>query len=473
MKPRISRIIILAVFLLFGLPIYAEQSETELIEKLSLGSVPDKEIDLAEAALIIAKTVYPDASVEIGLTQVNLMANEIKNELGDSTDHYRILAAINSCLYDRHQYSSESILSGDNASVATPDKFLLNQVLDNNKGNCLGSSTLYFALAERLNLPLEAVIVPQHVFLRYRQDGKYRNIETTAGGGEITDKEYKARTKKLVGDIIPAYSTGHEIRLTPIHKKGFVGLIIYNRGVWHLQQGAVDEALNDFANSLKLLSDFTEAYKSRGAVYLKKGQFADAARDLRNAVRLEPDCPNTYYNLGVAYFNMNELIDARRNFDKAIELTDDYADAYLNRGIVYWKQQHTNYALKDITGAIEIKPTPQAYYNRGLIYLGKKDNDEAIKDFTSAISLDNKFSDAYNNRGIAYAAKEQWDDAISDFKDAVFLKPDGAEAYKNLGATYYRLARYEEALTAFERYLKQKDDKEIKKLVEDLKQRGK
>ena len=58
----------------------------------------------------------------------------------------------------------------------------LPSVLDNRQGVCLGVSILYLCVAQRLELPLEIITPPGHIYVRYRDKQKVINIETTARG---------------------------------------------------------------------------------------------------------------------------------------------------------------------------------------------------------------------------------------------------------------------------------------------------
>ncbi len=70
-------------------------------------------------------------------------------------------------------------------------------VIDNRQGVCLGTSILYLSLAQRLNLPLEIVTPPGHIYLRYRGE-KIINIETTARGVDTPSESYTGiNTKDL------------------------------------------------------------------------------------------------------------------------------------------------------------------------------------------------------------------------------------------------------------------------------------
>ena len=67
----------------------------------------------------------------------------------------------------------------------------LPSVLDSRQGVCLGVSILYLSLAQRLELPLEAITPPGHIYVRYKgHDGDILNIETTARGIDVPSELY-------------------------------------------------------------------------------------------------------------------------------------------------------------------------------------------------------------------------------------------------------------------------------------------
>ena len=462
------------LMLLSAAPLRAfEPTEKDIVERLESAYLPDNNINLAESALVFSKTIYPKTDVKTYLERVDEIANEIGSRLKSkgSNEPAQIIDEINKFLREK-KIKAESVLTGIPSflSESERDKFMLSKVLDNMSGNCLGLTTLYWSIAERLDLPLAAVIIPQHVFLRHYQGKEYRNIEATSYGAEIPDEEYVKQTRKLIGNKIPDYSTPDMIRFYPLNKKQFAGLILYNRGVDYFNRHNLPMATEDFTACLKLYDSFHEAYKSRGGTYLQEGRFNEAKEDLIKAIRFEEDCPGTYFNLGAAYFNLKDFDEALRFFNKAIQLVPQYLDAYHHRGLALSQKKQYDEAIEDLSFVIKSSATAKAYYDRGLTYMSMKKYNEAIMDLSNALSLDNKMADAYNNRGIAYGNQERYNEAINDFEQAVRLKPDDNVYYKNLGITHYKMKDYPKAVEILEKYLLlSPDDDEIIKLVKQLK----
>jgi regulator of sirC expression with transglutaminase-like and TPR domain len=74
----------------------------------------------------------------------------------------------------------------------------LPSVLDSRQGVCLGVSILYLSLAQRLDLPLEIITPPGHIYVRYNDGAKIINIETTSRGVDLPSETYLGiNTRKL------------------------------------------------------------------------------------------------------------------------------------------------------------------------------------------------------------------------------------------------------------------------------------
>jgi tetratricopeptide (TPR) repeat protein len=468
-------LLIISIALLFipGFIWAFEPTEKDIIEKLESPYLPDNNIDLAESALVFSKTAYPKIDIKAYLAQIDGLAAEISTRLKakETKEPAQIILEINNFLHEK-KIKAESVLTGIPTflSESERDKFMLSKVLDTMSGNCLGLTTLYWSIAERLDLPLSAVIIPQHVFLRHYQGKEYRNIEATSFGAEIKDEEYVKQTKKLIGHQIPDYSTPDIISFHILNKKQFAGLILYNRGVDYFNRNDNRSALLDFTASLRLYDSFHEAYKSRGGTYLKESRFKEGRDDLIKAARFEEDCPSTYFNLGVAYFHLNNFDESVRFFNKAIQLVPQYLDAYHQRGLAYTQKKQYSLALEDLSFVIKASPSAKSYYDRGLVYMNNKKYAEAIADFSQALIRDIAMADAYNNRGIAYGSREQYAEAQNDFEQAVWLKPENPVYLKNLGITYYKIKNHPKAAETLEKYLAlNPDDGEIANLLKQIK----
>jgi tetratricopeptide (TPR) repeat protein len=118
---------------------------------------------------------------------IDLMALQILSHLSTDASPRNKIREINRLIFEEigFRFPPHSTYSKD-VDLYT----FLPSVLDSRRGVCLGVSLLYLSLAQRLNLNLEIVTPPGHIFVRFREKGETINIETTARGVHIPDTEY-------------------------------------------------------------------------------------------------------------------------------------------------------------------------------------------------------------------------------------------------------------------------------------------
>lgn len=154
---------------------------------LQLASTPEAQIDLGRAALVLAKDIYPDISIDAYSRQIDELAAKAKGLARGSTDPEQRIRALNTVLFRDSGFHYDR----DPFSRSREDYYFLNRVLDTRRGLCYSLPLLYLAVAQRLGYPMHAVIVPDHVFVRYSApDFAEANIETTSGGRFIADDAY-------------------------------------------------------------------------------------------------------------------------------------------------------------------------------------------------------------------------------------------------------------------------------------------
>ena len=235
--------------------------------------------------------------------------------------------------------------------------------------------------------------------------------------------------------------------------------VYYNRGNAYREKGGLDQAIRDYSKAIELNLDYVDSYLARGVAYGKNGDFDLAIQDFNKVIKLKPNYAEAYYNRGLACYKQGNYDQAIQDYDKAIALKPDYADAYNNRGLAYDKQGKFDQAIRDYDQAIELKPDDaEAYYNRGNAYLNQDELDQAIQDYSKAIEFKPNLAGAYSNRGNAYLNQDELDQAIQDYNKAIELKPDLAEAYNNRGNVYRLEGNLDQAIQDYSKAIELKSD---------------
>jgi len=193
-----------------------EEHQLEVIEKLAqqlpnrklkgnkiwsrkeLLELKPEEIDLARGLLIADFGEKPEERLKIRSYEatLDLMALQILARLTpDATPEVKI-RTINDYIFCelRFRFPPHSLMSKEIDQYT-----LLPAVMDSRLGVCLGVSILYLSLAQRLNLTLEAITPPGHIYVRYVSPAdEIVNIETTARGIDVpSDKYLSLETRKL------------------------------------------------------------------------------------------------------------------------------------------------------------------------------------------------------------------------------------------------------------------------------------
>jgi regulator of sirC expression with transglutaminase-like and TPR domain len=183
----------------FDPPVKLDDKQLQLIEKISahlanrklkghavwtkeeLLALTSEEIDLSRGLLLNQfDTVDEIRQYEASL---DLMSLQIAIRLPKNPTPEDKLRAINRFIFQEMQFRfPPHSLYAQDIDLYT----FLPSVLDSRKGVCLGVSILYLCLAQRLDLPLDIITPPGHIYIRY----KNINIETTARGINLPSDTY-------------------------------------------------------------------------------------------------------------------------------------------------------------------------------------------------------------------------------------------------------------------------------------------
>lgn len=197
--------------------------------------LPPEEIDLARALLLSEKedSDLSENHVRNYEAILDWMALLIKAKLPRNPSPDQYINAINDFLFQSLHYRFPAHRK---YSKHVEDYSLLGKVIDAHQGVCLGVSLLYGCLAQRLEIPIEFVTPPGHIFLKHGS----RNIETTACGIHIDDENYLG------------------IELDALQKRDMkeaIGLSFINSGSTHWQNENYEKAIQDYINAKKFMGE--------------------------------------------------------------------------------------------------------------------------------------------------------------------------------------------------------------------------
>ena len=236
---------------------------------------PD-EIDLARGLLIAEMGGAEKQKIRSYEASLDLMALQILARLKVDATPLEKVRAINDYIFSELQFRfPPHSLYAKEIDVYT----LLPAVLDSRKGVCLGVSILYLSLAQRLDLELEAITPPGHIYVRHvGPKGEITNIETTARGIDVPTEMYLSlETQTLQTRSI----------------KEVIGLAFMNQAAvaWHRDDSKGAIAL--YEKGLKFMPGDPLLQTFLGFQYLFNGQVKKGKKLLKAVKKSHPEMNGT------------------------------------------------------------------------------------------------------------------------------------------------------------------------------------
>jgi len=117
--------------------------------------------DLLQGALVINRYQYPDLDEQSIIYQIEEIKREIWVNMQYEMSSIEKIKLINHVFYNQYGFS------GNTKNHHDPQNSYLNQVLYSKKGNQISLAIIYATLAQKLDIPVYGVNLPQHFILGY------------------------------------------------------------------------------------------------------------------------------------------------------------------------------------------------------------------------------------------------------------------------------------------------------------------
>ncbi len=240
-------------------------------------------------------------------------------------------------------------------------------------------------------------------------------------------------------------------------------------------QGRLDEAEQQYRESMRICPTFTDAYLCLGQVMQLKGKYVESLEAYEEARKLNPADFRGPFKVGEAKSKLGAWAEAEESYRQTIRMSPNFAKAYLALGQVLAVQQKYPEALEAYAKAMRLDPTdPGLYYRIGAVYAQQGTLDKAAENLRRSLAMNPNLTEAYVALGIVLQKEGRPEEAITQFRTAVKIKPDNAEAWGNLGDTFQGQGKLAEAVDAYTRCVRARPNEAAtySKLGEVLKQQG-
>jgi regulator of sirC expression with transglutaminase-like and TPR domain len=243
----------------------------------NMATGPDDRINLAEAALLIAKEEYAALDISAYLRRLDDLAAAAGSDVRPSLAPAEQVAHLNHFLFVERGFA------GNNDDYYDPRNSFLNDVLDRRTGIPISLSLVYSEVAQRLDLPVYGVSFPGHFLVKYI--GEAEIIIDPFFGTVIGTEECAQRLRGIYGEDAKL----DRRLLRPASAREILVRVLSNLKQVYVQQSDFPRALSCVDRILLLAPDTPRELRDRGILYQRLECFAAALHDFERYLRLAPD----------------------------------------------------------------------------------------------------------------------------------------------------------------------------------------
>ena len=241
---------------------------------------PEEDIDLADAALVIAAHEYPGLDVNAYLARIAELAETLKGRLRRDIGPTDALVALNRYLFE------ELGFSGNTADYYDPRNSYLNEVLDRRLGIPITLSVLCIEIGRRIGLALHGVSFPGHFLVKCVVRDGVVVLDPYARGASLSLDDLQLRLKTLRGETPPPDMVQH--MLAAAGRKDILVRLLRNLKSNYLERRDPARALAAADRIIELAPRAAEEYRDRAGIYLDLECFRAALSDFRDYLMLKP-----------------------------------------------------------------------------------------------------------------------------------------------------------------------------------------
>ncbi len=244
--------------------------------------VPDREINLAGAALLIAQDAYSTLDPGVYLEQLDAMAASLRARMPASiSEAAETIAMISAYLFEEQGFT------GNTDDYYDPRNSFLNDVMDRRLGIPITLSILYLEIGWRLGLPLEGVSFPGHFLVKLRTGSGNLVLDPFERGAYLHADDLVRRLQRVSAQPdVPEDAL--ERLLAGAGKKEILVRMLRNLKGLYQRSSQPERALTVMDRILIIAPEVPVELRERAALYEHLECFRAAADDYERYLELVP-----------------------------------------------------------------------------------------------------------------------------------------------------------------------------------------
>jgi regulator of sirC expression with transglutaminase-like and TPR domain len=242
---------------------------------------PEADIDLVEAALLIAAHEYPELDVPAYQARMDRIAATLKARLRRDIAPVESIVALNRYLFE------ELGFRGNAREYYDPRNSFLNEVLDRKLGIPITLAIVYIEVGRHIGLALHGVSFPGHFLVKCPARDGVIVLDPYAGGASLSLEDLQQRLRALRGGAAPPADLAQRM-LAAAGKKDILARMLRNLKGIYLQRRDFSRALVAADRVITLEPRAADEYRDRAGIFLELECFRAALADFRNYLMLKP-----------------------------------------------------------------------------------------------------------------------------------------------------------------------------------------
>jgi regulator of sirC expression with transglutaminase-like and TPR domain len=181
-----------------------------------LFKAPDAKVDLAQAALLIARLDNEELDIDAYRQEIDRLARLVSERFAKNAKPEAKLDALNQFLFKERGFH------GSHSEYYSKSNSYLNEVIDDREGLPITLSVLYMEIARKLKLNVVGLALPGHFMVRHDPAKGMPQIVDVFEGKAISRAEADRKVKKVTG------RAAQEDDYQPVGKKAIAIRMLHN-----------------------------------------------------------------------------------------------------------------------------------------------------------------------------------------------------------------------------------------------------
>lgn len=239
---------------------------------------PEDRIDLVEAALLIARTAYPEMKSPEYTRLLEAWAGRLRRQTSPYSSAGDVLRELNRMMFEEEGFK------GDADNYYDPQNSFLNRVLERKKGIPITLSLVYSEVGRLAGFPVHGIALPGHFIVGLFHEAGILYIDPFNQGEVLAERECRKMIEVRFGREAAADAGWRK----PAGKKTILKRMLRNLKAIYHHSGHDLQTLEMIQWILAIDPDAAAELKQRGLLYEAMGNFASAVLDFKHYLEAAP-----------------------------------------------------------------------------------------------------------------------------------------------------------------------------------------